>query len=87
MVGGIYAVRKFRIRPQFELAMFLGEDLLAWIVIALGGAMFAGNVAALVRPPKNRRDANDLAKAPVVRSVVMATIGAIAALWAFVSLL
>ncbi|NDD00248.1 hypothetical protein EB083_05850, partial [bacterium] len=73
--------------PQLELAMFLGEDLLAWIVIALGGAMFAGNVAALVRPPKNRRDANDLAKAPVVRSVVMATIGAIAALWAFVSLL
>ena len=67
--------------------MFLGEDLLAWIVIALGGAMFAGNVAALVRPPKNRRDANDLAKAPVVRSVVMATIGATAALWAFVSLL
>ena len=67
--------------------MFLGEDLLAWIVIALGGAMFAGNVAALVRPPKNRRDANDLAKAPIVRSVVMATIGAIAALWAFVSLL
>ena len=67
--------------------MFLGEDILAWMVIALGGAMFAGNVAALVRPPKNRRDANDLAKAPVVRSVVMATIGAIAALWAFVSLL
>ena len=67
--------------------MFLGEDLLAWIVIALGGAMFAGNVAALVRPPKSRRDANDLIKAPVLRSVVMATIGAIAALWAFVSLL
>ena len=67
--------------------MFLGEDLLAWIVIALGGAMFAGNVAALVRPPKQRRDANDLTKAPVVRSVVMATIGAIAMVWAFVSLL
>ncbi len=27
--------------------MFLGEDLLAWLVIALGGAMFAGNIAAL----------------------------------------
>ena len=67
--------------------MFLGEDLLAWMVIALGGAMFAGNVAALVRPPKERRDANDLTKAPVVRSVVMATIGAIAMVWAFVSLL
>ena len=67
--------------------MFLGEDLLAWMVIALGGAMFAGNVAALVRPPKQRRDANDLTKAPVVRSVVMATIGTIAMVWAFVSLL
>ncbi len=66
--------------------MFLGEDLLAWLVIALGGAMCAGNIAALVRPPKQRRDANDLTKAPVVRSLVMATIGGIAALWALVSL-
>ncbi len=67
--------------------MFLGEDILAWMVVALGGAMFAGNVTALVRPPKKHRDANDLTKAPVVRSVVMATIGAIAALWALASLL
>jgi hypothetical protein len=64
--------------------MFLGEDILAWMIIALGGAMFAGNLAALVRPPKKRQDAADLEKAPVVRSVVMATIGA---LWALVSLL
>jgi hypothetical protein len=49
--------------------------------------MFAGNVAALIRPPKQRRDTNDLTKAPVFRSVVMATIGAIAAIWALVSLL
>jgi len=67
--------------------MFLGEDILAWLVIALGGAMFAGNITALVRPPKQSRDANDLVKAPVVRSIVMASIGAIAALWALVSLL
>ena len=66
--------------------MFLGEDLLAWLVIALGGAMFAGNFAALIRPPKKPRDENDLAKAPVARSLVMATIGAIAALWALISL-
>jgi hypothetical protein len=32
-------------------AVFLGNDLLAWIVLALGGAMVAGNVLALVRPP------------------------------------
>ncbi len=66
--------------------MFLGEDLLAWRVIALGGAMCAGNIAALVRPPKKRRDANDLVKAPILRSLVMATIGGIAALWSLVSL-
>lgn len=66
--------------------MFLGEDLLAWLVIALGGAMCAGNIAALIRPPKKRRDENDLAKAPVARSLVMATIGGIAALWALISL-
>ena len=66
--------------------MFLGEDILAWLVIALGGAMFAGNVAAIIRPPKQRRDANDLTKAPVVRSLVMATIGGIAALWGLISL-
>lgn len=66
--------------------MFLGEDLLAWLVIALGGAMCAGNIAALVRPPKKRRDANDLVKAPILRSLIMATIGGIATLWALVSL-
>ena len=33
--------------------MFLGDDLLAWLVIALGGAMCAGNIAALVRPRKS----------------------------------
>ena len=67
--------------------MFLGEDILAWMVIALGGAMFAGNVAALIRPPKQRRDANDLTKAPIFRSVVMATIGATTTIWALASLL
>ena len=66
--------------------MFLGEDLLAWLVIALGGAMFAGNIAALIRPPKKQRDENDLVKAPIARSLVMATIGGIAALWALISL-
>jgi hypothetical protein len=87
MVGGIHTFRKFRVRPHLELVMFLGEDILAWLVIALGGAMFAGNIAALIRPPKQRRDTNDLTKAPVFRSVVMATIGAIAMVWSLVSLL
>ena len=29
----------------------LGDDLLAWLVLALGGALLVGNVMAIVRPP------------------------------------
>lgn len=65
--------------------MFLGEDLLAYLVLALGGALCAGNIAALARP-RDEPKAGELAKAPVVRSVVMAVLGGLAALWALVSL-
>lgn len=66
--------------------MFLGEDLLAWLVLALGGALAVGNGLALVRPPQNKQGDNDLEKAPVARTVVMALVGAVAALWALASL-
>ncbi len=66
--------------------MFLGEDLLAYLVLALGGALCVGNVAALVRPPVERKE-DDLDKAPVARSILMAALGGIAALWALASLL
>ena len=66
--------------------MFLGEDLLAYLVLALGGAMLVGNVLAVVRPPAERRE-NELARAPVARSLVMALLGAVAAVWALASLL
>lgn len=65
--------------------MFLGENLLVYLVLALGGAMFVGNVLAIVRPP-DRRDDGDLEQAPVTRSVVMAAIGLVAAVWATASL-
>ena len=65
--------------------MFLGDDLLAWLVLALGGALFAGNAMALVKPPPPRE--GDLEKAPVGRSVLMGVIGLIAAVWALASLL
>jgi hypothetical protein len=67
--------------------MFLGEDLLAWLVLALGGALFVGNVMAIVRPPERQRDAANLERAPVARSIVMAAVGFVAALWALGSLL
>ena len=65
--------------------VFLGDDLLAYLVLALGGALFAGNVMALIKPPPPKE--GDLAKAPVGRSVVMGLVGLIAAVWALASLL
>lgn len=65
--------------------MFLGEDLLAWLVLALGAAMAVGSVMALVRPPEDPKE-GELARAPLGRSVVMIVVGTIAAIWAFASL-
>ena len=65
--------------------MFLGNDLLAWLILALGGALFAGNLMALVKPPPPQE--GDLAKAPVGRSVLMGVIGLVAAVWALASLI
>ena len=65
--------------------MFLGDDLLAYLVLALGGALAVGNLLALVRPPQQRTE-GDLERAPVGRSVVMGVVGLIAAVWAIASL-
>jgi hypothetical protein len=67
--------------------VFLGDDLLAWLVLALGGALFVGNVAAIARPPAEPREEGALERAPVVRSVLMGALGLIAAIWALGSLL
>ena len=67
--------------------MFLGKDLLGYLVLALGSAMCFGNVLALVKPPAKRRDDADLERAPVARSVAMAAVGLVAALWALASLI
>lgn len=74
-------------QQQQDPGAFLGEDLLAYLVLALGGALVAGNVAAIVRPPDQRRKDEDLERAPVARSIVMAVVGLVAALWALASLL
>jgi hypothetical protein len=66
--------------------MFLGDDLLAWLMLALGGALLIGNVAAIVRPPERPEDEGALERAPIGRSLVMALIGLVAAVWALASL-
>jgi hypothetical protein len=66
--------------------VFLGEDVLPWLTVALGGALAGGTLLALVRPPA-QRDESDLERPPIARSVVMIVIGSIAAIWGAASLL
>lgn len=66
--------------------MFLGEDLLVWLVLALGGAMAVGNLLALVRPASSRRREGDLERAPLGRSLVFIVVGLVACVWALASL-
>lgn len=63
-----------------------GNDLLVYLVLALGGALLVGNVLALARPPERPQD-GELDKAPVARSVTMAAVGAVATMWAIATLL
>jgi hypothetical protein len=65
--------------------VFLGKNLLPLLVLAMGGAMFVGNVLAVIRPPAALKD-GDLPRAPVRRSLFMAVIGLIASVWAIASL-
>ena len=66
--------------------MLGGADFLAWMVLALGAAMAIGNLVALVRPPPARRDDSNLERAPLVRSLIWIGIGAVAAVWALLTL-
>jgi len=66
--------------------MFLGEDLLAWLVLAFGGAMFVGNVAAVFRPRQSPREEGELTEAPKARSIAMGLLGLVVALWALFTL-
>jgi hypothetical protein len=64
----------------------LGDDLLAWLTLAIGAALLLGNVVAIVRPPPAPKD-GELARAPLARSVAMALIGLVATVWALASLI
>lgn len=76
------------IRPGWRHTggMFLGKDLIVWLLLALGGALFAGNVMALVKPPATARGENDLERAPRSRSITMAAIGLVVAVAALAAL-
>lgn len=65
--------------------MFLGEDLLPLLVLALGAAMAVGSTLALVRP-REQTPEGELDRPPVGRSAVMIAVGTLAAIWAVASL-
>ena len=59
--------------------MFLGENLIQYLLLALGGALFVGNVLAIVRPPAKPYDDDSLERAPLARSLLYAVLGLVAA--------
>jgi hypothetical protein len=65
--------------------VFLGDDLLPFLVLAIGGALFVGNGLALLRPPPAPKE-GELERAPVARTVVMMVIGLFATVWAIATL-
>jgi len=66
--------------------VFLGEDLLAYLLLAFGGAMLVGNVLAVWRPPARPGQDGRGQRAPLGRSLLMAGLGLVASIWALASL-
>ena len=67
--------------------MFLGPDLIPFLMLALGAALFVGNGLAMVKPRDEPRDDNELRRAPIGRSLLMVIIGLLASIWALATLL
>ena len=67
--------------------LLLGDKLLTWLVLALAGAFFVGNLTAVIKPPpEDRRQQGSLERAPVGRSLAFAGLGLLIAIWALASL-
>ncbi len=69
---------------------FLGldSDLLTYLLLAFGAAMIVGNLAALIRPPAPEPGhGTERVRPPIGRTLVFVGIGAIATIWAGVSLI
>jgi len=66
--------------------MLLGKDFIVWMLLALGGALFVGNLMALVRPPVAHRSEGDLQQAPRARSIAMGAVGLVVAVAALAAL-
>ena len=59
----------------------LGDDFLAYLTLAIGAALAFGNGLALLRPRVDP-GTGEVVRAPLGRSLVQLTIGAVATIWA-----
>lgn len=77
--------------------MLGGPEIITFLLLALGGALAVGNIAALINPegPRKRRDGippppgapDEPAPPKVGRSVVMIVVGTVIVIWAIASLI
>jgi hypothetical protein len=65
--------------------MFLGEDLLPFLTLAVGGGLAVGTLAAMLRPRTEVRD-GELERPPLIRSLIQIAIGTTVSIWAIASL-
>ncbi len=68
--------------------MFLGEDLLPWLTLAIGAALAVGTALALFRPNDAAAVADgELERPPLGRAVIQIVLGTVASIWAIATLL
>jgi hypothetical protein len=83
--------RTLRRNPMIaDEPLFLGKDLLPWLLLAFGAAMVVANIAAMVRPPRIDRDDPLSARReppPLSRVAPWILLGTLVAVWAAATLL
>ena len=67
--------------------MFLGPDLIPFLMLAFGAALFVGNGLAMLKPQDEPRRENELRRAPIGRSLLMVVVGLVASIWALATLI
>jgi len=68
--------------------MFLGEDLLPWLTLAIGAALAVGTGLALFRPNDASSVAEgELERPPLGRAIVQIALGTVASIWAIATLI
>jgi len=64
---------------------FLGDNLLAQLMLAIGAALAGGTAMALVRPRRETKE-GELDAPPLGRSLLQIAIGLVVVIWALASL-